>query len=199
MKKVLLILSMFGYVSIANAQITPTEGDAGTTDFANMYNPVQTGAISLAVAPDARGGSMGDVGAATEADENSQYWNPAKYAFAYSKGGLSINYTPWLRKLVSGINLAYLSGYWKFGYDDLQALSASVRYFSLGEVEAYSSAGTLTQVINPFEMAVDLGYSRQLSENFSMGVVMRYIHSKMTYVDGDNEAANAFAADIAAY
>ena len=183
----------------ANAQISAPEETSEIVDFAKMYNPVQTGAISLAVAPDARGGSMGDIGAATEADESSQYWNPAKYAFAYSKGGIAINYTPWLRKLVSGINLAYLSGYWKFGYDDLQAISGSVRYFSLGEVEAYNSAGTLTQVINPFEMAVDLGYSRQLSENFSMGVVMRYIHSKMTYVDGDNEAANAFAADVAAY
>lgn len=180
-----------------NAPTDPTTSE--TTDFANMYNPIQTGTISLSVAPDARGGSMGDVGAATEADENSQYWNPAKYAFAYSRGGISVNYTPWLRKIVSGINLAYLSGYWKFGYDDLQAISGSLRYFSLGEVEAYNSAGTLSQVINPFEMAVDLGYSRQLSESFSMGVVMRYVHSNMTYDDGDNEPANAFAADIAAY
>lgn len=184
---------------LSEAQITSNEGTATTIDYAQIYNPIQTGTISLGVAPDARGGSMGDVGAATEPDENSQYWNPAKYAFAYSRGGISVNYTPWLRKLVSGINLAYLSGYWKFGYDDQQAVSASMRYFSLGEVEAYNSAGSLTQVINPFEMAVDLGYSRKLSENLSMGVVMRYIHSDMTYDDGDNEPANAWAADVAAY
>lgn len=164
-----------------------------------MYNPVQTGTISLAVVPDARGGAMGDVGAATEPDEHSQFWNPAKYAFAYNRGGVAVSYTPWLRKLVSGINLAYASGYWKFGYDEQQAVSASMRYFSLGEVEAWSAAGTLIQVINPFEMAIDLGYSRKLSDSFSMGVVMRYIHSDMTYSDGDNEPANAWAADIAAY
>lgn len=190
-------ISMCAFLS--EAQITSNEGTATTIDYAQIYNPIQTGTISLGVAPDARGGSMGDVGAATEPDENSQYWNPAKYAFAYSRGGISVNYTPWLRKLVSGINLAYLSGYWKFGYDDQQAVSASMRYFSLGEVEAYNSAGSLTQVINPFEMAVDLGYSRKLSENLSMGVVMRYIHSDMTYDDGDNEPANAWAADVAAY
>ncbi len=190
-------ISMCAFLS--EAQITSNEGTATTIDYAQIYNPIQTGTISLGVAPDARGGSMGDVGAATEPDENSQYWNPAKYAFAYSRGGISVNYTPWLRKLVSGINLAYLSGYWKFGYDDQQAVSASMRYFSLVEVQAYNSAGSLTQVINPFEMAVDLGYSRKLSENLSMGVVMRYIHSDMTYDDGDNEPANAWAADVAAY
>ncbi|MBP5213820.1 MAG: type IX secretion system outer membrane channel protein PorV, partial [Bacteroidales bacterium] len=119
--------------------------------------------------------------------------------FAYSRAGISVNYTPWLRKLVGGINLAYVSGYTKFGYNDNQAISASFRYFSLGEVEAYNSDGNLVQVINPFEMAIDLGYSRMLSENFSMGVVMRYIHSELTYDDGDNEPANTFAADVAAY
>lgn len=199
MRKILLAMSISMCAFLSEAQISSNEGTATTIDYAQIYNPIQTGTISLGVAPDARGGSMGDVGAATEPDENSQYWNPAKYAFAYSRGGISVNYTPWLRKLVSGINLAYLSGYWKFGYDDQQAVSASMRYFSLGEVEAYNSAGSLTQVINPFEMAVDLGYSRKLSENLSMGVVMRYIHSDMTYDDGDNEPANAWAADVAAY
>lgn len=199
MKRLLATISLGLCTIWANAQINSSEGSTAVTDMSMQYNPVQTGTISLAVAPDARAGAMGDVGAATEPDENSQYWNPAKYAFAYNRGGISVNYTPWLRKLVSGINLAYVSGYWKFGYEDQQALSASLRYFSLGEVEAWSSTGTLTQVINPFEMALDLGYSRQLSENFSMGVVMRYIHSDMTYDDGDNEPANAWAADVAAY
>ena len=181
------------------AQTPSSESSSSTTDFAKQYNPVQTATVSLGVVPDARGGSMGDVGVATEPDENSQFWNPAKYAFAYSRGGIAVNYTPWLRKIVSDINLAYVSGYWKFGYYDNQAISASLRYFSLGEVEAWRSDGTLDQIINPFEMALDLGYSRMLSDNFSMGVVMRYIHSDMTYTDGDNEPANTWAADISAY
>ncbi len=181
------------------AQLPTSESKSSTSDLAKKSNPVQTGAISLGVAPDARGGSMGDVGVATEPDENSQYWNPAKYAFAYSRGGISVNYTPWLRKIVADINLAYVSGYWKFGYYDNQAISASLRFFSLGEVEVWNSQGQMEHVIDPFEMALDLGYSRQLSENFSMGVVMRYIHSSMTYADNDNEPANTWAADIAAY
>ncbi|MBP5345359.1 MAG: type IX secretion system outer membrane channel protein PorV [Bacteroidales bacterium] len=180
--------------------LTDSESSSTTTDFAKQYNPIHTEAISLGVTPDARGGSMGDVGAATDPDENSQYWNPAKYAFAYSRGGIAVNYTPWLRKIVSDINLAYICGYWKFGYYDNQAVSASLRYFSLGEVDVidYKTQSKL-QVINPMEMMLDLGYSRQLSENFSMGVVMRYIHSKMTYNDSDNEPANTWAADLAAY
>jgi hypothetical protein len=207
--KWILSIITAGIATGASAQITvPTrsgltdDSSTGTTisDPAKQYNPIETATISLAVAPDARGGAMGDVGAATDPDENSQYWNPAKYAFAYSRGGISVNYTPWLRKIVSDINLAYISGYWKFGYSDLQAVSASMRYFALGEVEAYNSAGNLVNVINPMEMAVDLGYSRKLSENFSMGVVLRYIYSDMTYSDGDeNDPASAFGADIAAY
>ena len=78
---------------------------------------------------------MGDLGAATDPDANSQFWNPSKYAFAYSQGVLSLSYTPWLRSLVNDIFLANLSGYWKLGHDDNQAISsATLRYFSLGEV-----------------------------------------------------------------
>ena len=166
---------------------------------ANPYNPLNPAMMSLGIAPDARGGGMGDVGAATDPDEVSQFWNPAKYAFAYSRCGLSLNYTPWLRKIVSGINLMNAAGYYKFGYDDNQAVSASLTYFSLGEVTAYNSEGVEVQVINPMEMAFDVGYSRMLSENFSMGVVFRYLHSAMTYTDNDNKPDNTFSADIAAY
>ena len=166
---------------------------------ANPYNPLNPAMMSLGIAPDARGGGMGDVGAATDPDEVSQFWNPAKYAFAYSRCGLSLNYTPWLRKIVSGINLMNAAGYYKFGYDDNQAVSASLTYFSLGEVTAYNSEGVEVQVINPMEMALDVGYSRMLSENFSMGVVFRYLHSAMTYTDNDNKPDNTFSADIAAY
>ena len=98
------------------------------------FNPVTTGVTSLSIAPDARGASMGDLGAATDPDANSQFWNPSKYAFAYSKAGVSLSYTPWLRKLVNDIFLANVAGYWKLGSQDNQALSASLRYFSLGEV-----------------------------------------------------------------
>ncbi len=170
-----------------------------TASEASKYNPLNPGMMSLTIAPDARGGGMGDVGAATEPDEASQYWNPAKYAFAYSRSGLSLNYTPWLRKITTGINLMNAVGYYKFGYDDNQAVSASLSYFSLGEVTVINSEGAELQVINPMEMAVDVGYSRMLSPNFSMGVVFRYLHSAMTVTDSDNKPSNTFAADIAAY
>ena len=101
-------------------------------DGKNEFNPVETGVTSLSIAPDARGASMGDLGAATDPDANSQFWNPSKYAFAYSQAAVSLNYTPWLRKLVNDIFLADLSGYYKIGSNDNQAISASLRYFSLG-------------------------------------------------------------------
>ena len=169
-------------------------------DVKNKFNPINTGVTSLGIAPDARGGSMGDLGAATDPDVNSQYWNPAKYAFAFSRAGVSVSYTPWLRKLVNDINLANVAGYWKFGSSDLQALSASLRYFSLGSINITDDGGNITNSINPYEMAFDLGYSRKLSQSFSMGVVFRFIYSDLAYDETEGmKGAAAFAADISGY
>ena len=178
--------------------ITPSAADNGK----NEFKPIETGVTSLSIAPDARGASMGDLGAATDPDANSQFWNPSKYAFAYSNAAVSLSYTPWLRKLVNDIFLANLSGYWKIGSGDNQALSASLRYFSLGEVNTGNEAeGSVGQSLNPYEMSVDIGYSRKLSEKFSMGVVFRYIYSDLGFSDsyaGDQSTgASAFSADIA--
>ena len=167
------------------------------------FNPIQTGTNSINIAPDARGASMGDLGAATEADANSQYWNPSKYAFAYSQGAFALSYTPWLRKLVNDIFLVNLAGYYKIGSRDNQAISASLRYFSLGEVTTSEAGGGVGQTLKPYEMAFDVGYSRKLSEKFSMGVVFRYIYSALgfstSYAGDQNTGASAFAADISGY
>ena len=175
---------------------------AGAEDLKQEFNPVETGVTALNIAPDARGAALGDLGAATDPDVNSQYWNPSKYAFAYSQAAVSLSYTPWLRKLVNDIFLANLAGYWKIGSNDNQAVSASLRYFSLGEVTSNDLAGATTS-LNPYEMAFDVGYSRKLSEKFSMGIVFRYIYSDLGYNTsdvGDNSTgASAFSADISGY
>lgn len=165
----------------------------------NLFNPIYTGVNSLNIAPDSRGGGMGDVGAATDPDANSQYWNPAKYPFTISRAGVSLSYTPWLRKLVNDIALAYVSGYYRIG--DYQAVSASLRYFSLGEVPVgYEDENSVGYSIKPYEMAVDVAYSRMLSERFSAAVALRYIYSDLAYrEDEEVSGGSAFAADIAFY
>ena len=165
----------------------------------DQFNPINTGVNSLGIAPDSRGGGMGDVGAATDPDNNSQYWNPAKYPFTIGRAGVSISYTPWLRKLVNDIDLAYLAGYYRIG--DYQAISGSLRYFSLGEVPMGGDATTgSTYSISPYEMAVDVAYSRMLSERFSAAVALRYIYSDLAYKqDEEGSPGSAFAADIAFY
>lgn len=164
-------------------------------DKQNMFNPVNTSVTSLAIAPDARGGGMGDLGAATEADVYSQYWNPAKYPFNVARAGVGISYTPWLRKLVSDINLANLAGFYRIG--NYSAVHASLRYFSLGDVYL---ADMEDMTIRPYEMAIDAGYSRMLSETFSMGVNLRFILSDIKYdYTAESSAGKAFAADIAMY
>ncbi len=194
-----LTKSIAAIALMATALTAWSQDDIKNTEF----NPVTTGVTSLSITPDARGASMGDLGAATEADVNSQFWNPSKYAFAYSRAGVSLSYTPWLRKIVNDIYLANLSGYYKIGSSDNQAVSASLRYFSLGEVMATDGEGAMVSTINPFELSVDAGYSRKLSEKFSMGVVLRYIYSDLGYSDmntGDQtSSASAFSADLSGY
>ncbi len=189
-------------MSLAIAVAAPTAAADGNIKN-DEFNPITTGVTSLSIAPDARGASMGDLGAATDPDANSQYWNPSKYAFAYSQAAVSLSYTPWLRKLVNDIFLANLAGYWKLGSSDNQAVSASLRYFSLGEVNTSPVSGGVGQSLNPYEMSIDVGYSRKLSEKFSMGVVFRYIYSDLGFSDsyaGDQSTgASAFAADISGY
>ncbi len=174
---------------------------ASAQDKNEMFNPVNTSVTSQSIAPDARAAGMGDVGAATDPDVTAQYWNPAKYPFCISRSAVSLNYTPWLRQLVSDMDLAYLVGYYRIG--DYSAVSASLRYFSLGEVQLSSNmAGDddYANTINPYEMSFDVAYSLMLSEKFSIAAAVRWIYSDITYNYTDETApASAFGADLALY
>lgn len=197
-------MKILAYSLLAAAMLAvPFSASADDDIKNNEFNPITTGVTSMGITPDARGASMGDLGVATDPDVNSQYWNPSKYAFAYSGAGVSLSYTPWLRKIVNDIFLADLSGYWKIGSGDNQAVSASLRYFSLGEISNTDDQGNKLSSVNPFEMSVDVGYSRKLSEKFSMGVALRYIYSDLGYsemsLQDESSGASAFAADISGY
>lgn len=160
------------------------------------YNPVEHAVISQTIAPDARAAGMGDVGAATDPDVNSQYWNPAKYPFCISRAGIALNYTPWLRQLVNDIDLAYVAGYYRIG--DYSAVSGSLRYFSLGEVMTSEDANAMT--VKPYEMSLDVAYSLMLSEHFSLAAAIRWIYSDLRYdYSEESSPASAFAADVAMY
>lgn len=164
-------------------------------------NTITTAVPFLSITPDSRAGGMGDAGVGLTPDVSSQHWNPAKYVFMQSDMGIGLSYSPWLRNLVDDINLAYLSGYKKL--DDVQALSASLRYFSLGDIIFTSDYGEINGQQSPNEFAIDFGYSRLLSETFSGSVALRYIRSDLTggqLVGGvPTFAGNAFGADVAFY
>ena len=182
----ILFTVMFAVVSLC----------AGAQEKTDIFNPERNSVTSQTIAPDARSAGMGDVGAATDPDVNSQYWNPAKYPFCISRAGVAVNYTPWLRQLVNDMDLAYLAGYYRIG--DYSAVSASLRYFSLGEVMLED--GTSGMTINPYEMSVDVADSLMLSEKFSIAAAVRWIYSDLTYdYTDDTSPGSAFAADIACY
>lgn len=181
--KALVALALLGTSAIANAQ----------TD----YNPIPSSVQMLNIAPEARGTAMGDAGVASTPDINSQHWNPAKYAFMESKAGASLSITPWLRNLVSDINLFYAAGYYKI--DQRNNVSASLRYFSLGDLVFYDERGDEQGTYKPNEFAIDAAYSLKLSDNWSGAVALRYIHSDLGFQQEDDaySAGNAAAADLA--
>ncbi len=166
-------------------------------------NPIITAMPSLSIAPDAHAGGLGDVGVATTPDLNSQHWNPAKYAFMQSHGGITANYTPWLRKLVSDIDLAYIAGYYKWSDND--AIGASFTYFSLGAVSLTNENADFLAEAHPNEWALDVSYSRKLHEYVSMAVALRFMYSDLN--NGVNQAVNTpemypgwtMAADVALF
>lgn len=163
-------------------------------------NPIQTAMPSLNIAPDARAGGMGDAGVATAPDVYSQHWNAAKYAFSPNKAGFGISYTPWLRKIINDIALVYGVGYYKLGNENNQALSASIRYFSIGDVKVVTDLNDFNGVVlSPNELAIDLAYSRKLTETFSGAVTVRYIRADYTGASDETSVGNAFAADISGY
>lgn len=166
---------------------------------AQEYNPIPVALPSLQIAPDARGGGMGDIGSATMPDVYSQHWNAAKYPFISGNAGVAFSYTPWLSNLVSDIHQFYVAGYWQFGNDNLNAISASLRYFSLGDIEVGGLDNEFWQTVSPHEYAFDVAYSRKLTETFSGAVTLRYIRADYSTGDDGNTPGNAFSADIAGY
>ena len=162
-------------------------------------NVVTTAVPFLRISPDARAGGMGDLGVATSPDANSQFYNLAKYPFATSKGSVALTYTPWLKDLgLNDVYLATLSGYYKL--DETQAISGSLRYFSLGNIQFTDNFGNDLNSFRPREFAIDGGYSRKLSDNLSMGVALRYINSNLAGGQAINgvsyKAGSAVAGDV---
>jgi hypothetical protein len=163
-------------------------------------NIVTTSVPFLRISPDARAGGMGDVGIATSADANAMFWNQAKIPFAESKTSLSVNYNPWLKNIAKSIYLASISGYTQL--DDKQAISLSMRYFHLGQVQFTDFDGNELQRYQPREFSFDMGYSRKLSSKFGLGLALRYINSSLAtgLINGENyKAGSAVAADISVY
>lgn len=166
-----------------------------------QLNTITTAVPFLLIAPDSRAGAMGDVGVSSSPDANSMHWNVAKMAFAEKEMGISISYSPWLRKLVPDINLSYISMYKKVG--DKGALGGSLRYFSLGDIKFTDEDGRDIGQFNPAEFALDVGYSQKLGERFSAGLAVRYIYSNLTggiRTQGqDTKAGKSFAVDVGVF
>jgi hypothetical protein len=176
------------------AQLTPISGQKAGT--------ITTAVPFLRISPDARSGAMGDVGIALSPDANAQYWNVAKLATSKKDLGISVTYTPWLKDLVPDVFLAYLSAYKKFGENKNQAISASLRYFNLGNIEYTNIDAQSVGSGKPREFAFDVGYSRRLSTDLSVGVSLRYISSNIAAGAPDNgtySPGHAFAGDVGIY
>jgi Type IX secretion system protein PorV len=168
----------------------------------NTINVVTTAVPFLRISPDARAGGMGDLGVATAPDANAQFYNVAKYAFAPGKSGIGVTYTPWLKDLgLNDVYLASLAGFYQL--NESEAVSGSLRYFSLGNIQFTDNLGNDLNSFRPREFALDAGYSRKLSDQLSLGVALRYINSNLAGGQAVNgvsyKAGNAVAGDIGLY
>ena len=190
-------LILTGFILISQI-IKPVNTQAQTlpTGQETKFNPISTAVPFLTITPDSRHGAMGNVGVATSPDANSQYLNPSKYAFAEEKFGIAVSYTPWLRKLVSDINLAFLSGFYRI--DNNQVIGSSLRYFAMGDITLTGQDQAFLGTVRPNEFAFDFSYSRKLSDYFSGGVALRYIHTDLSggYGQGRYSPGNAVATDV---
>lgn len=166
-----------------------------------QLNTITTAVPFLLISPDSRGGSLGDAGVSTSADANSIHWNPAKLAFVEEEAGVSLTYSPWLRNLVGDISLSYLSGYKRI--NRITTIGASLRYFSLGEINFTDQNNNSLGTFKPNEWAFDVAAAMELSRNFSFGMSLRYINSNLTNgitVQGqDTKPGRSVAADVSGY
>ncbi|MEO6000218.1 MAG: type IX secretion system outer membrane channel protein PorV [Chitinophagaceae bacterium] len=176
---------------------------AQTLNVKNPYNVVTTAVPFLRISPDARAGGMGETAIATLPDANSSFWNLAKTPFNINEGGLSLTYTPWLKKLgLSDVYLASMAGYYKL--NESQAISGSLRYFSLGNIQFTNDRGEDLYLYRPREFSIDGGYTRKLSEKLSIGLALRYINSSLAKGDPNGsgttyKAGSSVAADFSMY
>lgn len=168
-------------------------------DLLGGQNAITTAVPFLSISPDARHAALGDAGVATSADANSSYWNPGKLVFIDKEYGGAISYTPWLGKIVNDMSISYLTGFYKLTRE--QAVSASIKYFDLGDISFRDANNNPLGDFNPREFAFDATYSRLLSEKFSMGLTGRYIYSNLTgaFSGIDAKPGNSIAVDIGAY
>ncbi len=199
MKLIVSIISVVVLVGLVSKGWSQSSQDL--TEQAYGINTITTAVPFLLIAPDARGGAMGDAGAGTSPDVYSMHYNPAKYAFIDKNVGFSVSYSPWLSQLVNDISLGYLTGYKKI--DDDQVLAGSLRYFSLGNIVFTDNVGTEIGQFSPNEFAVDVAYSRKFSDYIGGAIALRYIYSNLTggiYVNGaQSKPGQSIATDIAVY
>lgn len=199
MKLFVSIISAIVLLGSVNSVSSQTSQDL--TEQAYGINTITTAVPFLLIAPDARGGAMGDAGAGTSPDVYSMHYNPAKYAFIDKNVGFSVSYSPWLSQLVNDISLGYLTGYKKL--DDDQVIAGSLRYFSLGNIVFTDNVGTEIGQFSPNEFAVDVAYSRKFSDYIGGAIALRYIYSNLTggiYVNGaQSKPGQSIATDIAFY
>lgn len=168
----------------------------------DSINIVSTAVPFLRISPDARAGGMGDLAIATTPDANAPFWNLAKVPFGKKKSAIAINYTPWLKDLgLTDVYLASMAGYLKL--DEESAISSSLRFFSLGNIQLTDNSGNILNSVKPSEFCIDFGYSRKLNDNLSIGGALRYINSRL--VTGDvgtgvvYKAGNSVAADVSLF
>lgn len=202
MRKISLLTALFIYISVSYdvyAQVNSVTG--ASIAISDRVNTITTAVPFMTITPDARHGALGDAGAATSPDMYANYWNPAKLAFNPQELSFGMSYTPWLRNLVSDIDLSQVTG--SYNIDNMSSIGVAFTYFSLGQIQFTDEFGNDIIQFRPNEWALQTNYARKLSDRLSGGIGLKFIYSNLTggidVLSAETRPGLAAAADISIY
>lgn len=196
MKRVLsLLVTFLFFLLLPQAQCLLQGNEYIRPDGSLCANPIFTAVPFLQIVPDARVGGMGDAGIAVSPDANAMLFNDAKLGFVENNWGASGSYVTWLDKNFERVFLAYLTGYYRL--NERSVLAIGGRFFSPSDVTLINQSGQSirSSTLNEFELKAAL--SHRFSNNWSVGIGVKYIESELPVLNVDlGNASSSLATDL---
>ena len=161
----------------------------------NVYSQGESAVPFLLIGPNSRNAGMAETGVGLINDASAMFWNPAGLAF--QKGiEVSLTHSPWLPGLGLGdLFYDYLSG--KYYIKKLNGtVGVSITYLNIGTIIRTDEFGNEIGDYKAFDGALALGYGTKVTKDLGIGIVTRFIYSKLAQGNVGNEQGSGTAYDL---